>query len=333
MQREVMEQLGEKGESAFDPRRLAAGLTMFGMGLFKKVALADAIASYADSVFGAVAGGATVDQSIAWIGALCYTLQLYFDFSGYSDMAIGLAFVFGIRLPINFDSPFKATNISDFWRRWHMTMTRFFTNYVYSGLAMRGMRKAMGEGGGAKYRFLQAAAIPSILTFLIAGVWHGAGYTFVVYGLLHGCAIATCLAWREFSSIRLPAAANWLLTMLVVVSGLVIFRSPDMHTAGSLLASMAGLGGNAIQSTAGIDLGRAVSWIVLLGAIVLLLPNTQQILHKEWVSSDTKPANIAADAGLLAWRPAFTGALAMGGAFAVALTSIGAGTGFLYYQF
>ncbi|MFN0193498.1 MAG: MBOAT family O-acyltransferase [Aestuariivirga sp.] len=336
MQREIMEQLHERNDPAFDPRRLAIGLTMFGMGLFKKVVLADSIAPYADVLFNGVAAGGAVDPVTAWLGAGCYTLQLYFDFSGYSDMAIGLGYIFGIKLPLNFDSPFKATNISDFWRRWHMTMTRFFTNYIYSGLAMKGMRSEASRKG-ALPRFVLVAAIPAILTFSVAGLWHGAGWTFALYGLLHGVAIAAYLGWREFSPIRLPESAAWLLTMCVVVTGLVIFRAADLPTAGVILGNMWGLSFLGIVdgsvAAAGLDIGRALSFIILLGAIVLLLPNTQQILHRDWPSSDTKPAATEARAGLLAWRPAFSGAFAVGFGYAVALTSIGAGTGFLYYQF
>ena len=187
MQREMMEQLGSKEIKAFDPRRLMIGFTMFAMGLFKKVVLADSIAPFADGVFGGVHGGMELDMATAWIGATCYTLQLYFDFSGYSDMAIGLATIFAIKLPLNFDSPFKATNISEFWRRWHMTMTRFFTAYVYSGVAMWGMRKGMAMGLGRVGRFMLVAAFPAILTFLVAGVWHGSGWTYVIYGVHSRC--------------------------------------------------------------------------------------------------------------------------------------------------
>ena len=273
----------------------------------------------------------------AWIGALCYALQLYFDFSGYSDMALGAAFVFGIRLPLNFDSPFKAFNISDFWRRWHMTMTRFFTNYIYSGMAMNGMRTAMTKGSGRVEKFVRAAALPSIITFMVAGVWHGAGWNMVVYGLVHGFAIAICLGWREFSTIKIPRVAGWALTMSVVLSALVIFRSPDLTSAGTILAHMwgaANLGfGPGPATIAKLDIGQAVSMIVLLGAIVLLLPNSQQILHKDWISSDTKPDTAAIDAGLLTWRPALTGAFMMTEAYTISLTTLGAGSTFLYYQF
>jgi len=337
LQRELMEQLQDRKDPAFDFHRLVTGLTMFGMGLFKKVALADSIAPFANTVFDSVAAGGSADFASSWIGTACYALQLYFDFSGYSDMAIGLGCMFGIKLPLNFDSPFKAVNISDFWRRWHMTMTRLFTNFIYSSLATNGMRAAIMAKSGRARKFVQATAIPVIVTFLVAGIWHGAGWTFVVYGLMHGIAIAINLAWREFRLPKLPAPVGWALTMSVVLSGLVIFRAPDLGTAVEILARMWGLGAlglvDATMPVATLDAVRSTSMIILLGAIVLLLPNTQQILHKYWVSSDEKPATAAWAAGLLSWRPAFAGALAMGFALTIALTSIGADSKFLYYQF
>ena len=334
MQREMMEQLGTTKLNAWDIRRVTIGLTMFGMGLFKKVMLADSIAPFADSVFNGAQNGLALDTSTAWIGALCYTLQLYFDFSGYSDMAIGLATIFGIKLPLNFDSPFKATTISDFWRRWHMTMTRFFTAYVYSGLAMYGMRTGMSLRASHVSRFMLAAALPSFFTFLCAGVWHGAGWTFVIYGAMHGAAIATFLAWREYSKFELVKPLAWVVTMLTVVCGLVMFRAPDVATALSLLSHMSGLAHtNVPAQTISIDLAQAISLIVILGAITLLLPNTQQVLHREWPVVDTKPTEVAVDAGLVAWRPTFSAAIFSACIFTVAITSIGSSSGFLYYKF
>ena len=334
LQREMMEQMDNPGHDAFDLRRAIVGLTMFGMGLFKKVVLADSIAPFANMVFDGAAQGLPVDSASAWIGSVCYALQLYFDFSGYSDMAVGLGTIFGIKLPLNFDSPFKATNISDFWRRWHMTMTRFFTNYVYSGLAMGGMRNGAKWGVGPVGRFVLVAGVPSIITFLVAGVWHGSGYTYVVYGLIHGVAIATFLAWREFSGVKLPAPVAWALTMALVVSALVMFRAHDLTTATAILCHMWTFGLlDGAAPAIGLDMAQANSMIVLLGAITQLLPNTQQVLHHDWPTSDAKPSNTALDAGLLAWRPALGSALVVASAYTVALTSIGSGTSFLYYQF
>jgi alginate O-acetyltransferase complex protein AlgI len=332
MQREMMSQMDDPKQPAFDLRRLLVGLTMFGMGLFKKVVLADSIAPFADQVFNGAANGTAIGMDAAWIGALCYTLQLYFDFSGYSDMAIGLGTVFGIKLPLNFDSPFKSTNISDFWRRWHMTMTRFFTNYVYSGLAMNGMRKGAKWRLGSVGRFFLVAGMPSVVTFLVAGVWHGSGWTFVIYGLMHGFAIATFLAWREFSGVKLPSVLGWALTMATVVFGLVMFRANDVMTAFMLFSNMLGLGPTS-TSLLVLDTAQALSMIVLFGAITQLMPNTQQILHHDWPTVDTKPITTAIEAGLLAWRPAIGTAFVSACILTVAITSIGSGTNFLYYKF
>jgi alginate O-acetyltransferase complex protein AlgI len=337
LQNEFMRQLDNPAIKAFDLRRVAVGLTMFGFGMFKKVVLADQIAPFANAMFNGVTAGAAVDPVTAWVGTLCYTLQLYFDFSGYSDMAIGLGLIFGIKLPLNFNSPFKTTNISDFWRNWHMTMTRFFTNYIYTGLAMNGMRRAMTGRVGRVQKYVLTAAVPAIVTFMVAGVWHGSGMTFAVYGLLHGCAIAGYLAWREFSGIRLPAPVAWFCTMAVVVTGLVIFRSPNMTTAATVLASMwnplAHLGGTDPQAFAGFVLDQALSMVIILGAVTLLLPNTQQVLHLDWPTSDMKPQDVEQDAGLLAWRPKMSSAFVTALTYAIALTSIGSGTSFLYYNF
>lgn len=143
LQKDMMPQFATPPPVGIDGRAVAVGLTVFAIGLFKKLVLADNIAPFANDVFDGAAAGAMVTTSTAWIGALAYTLQLYFDFSGYSDMALGIGQIFGLKLPLNFNSPLKACSITDFWRRWHMTMTRFFTNYVYSSIAMRMMRRAV----------------------------------------------------------------------------------------------------------------------------------------------------------------------------------------------
>jgi alginate O-acetyltransferase complex protein AlgI len=334
MQNEMMSQLENQKLNALDMRRVLIGVTMFAMGLFKKVVMADSIAPFADTVFNSVHAGADPNVVTAWVGALSYALQLYFDFSGYSDMAIGLGTIFGIKLPLNFDSPFKATNISDFWRRWHMTMTRFFTSYIYSGLAMNGMRKAMGNRASRFGRYLLCAAIPSFTTFLCAGVWHGAGWNYVVYGALHGLAIATFLGWREFSNIKIVAPVAWALTMITVVCGLVLFRSPDLYTAGHMLADMFGIDGiHPGSKPVIVDSAQALSLIVILSAVTLLLPNSQQILHHEWPVVDSKPAETALNAGLVAWRPSIAAAFICACIFTIGVTSIGASSGFVYYKF
>lgn len=336
LQHEMLQQMQERRDSAFDVQRLAVGLTMFGIGLFKKTFLADSIAPFANTVFDGAAAGEGLTVAIAWLGSASYALQLYFDFSGYSDMAIGLGLMFGLKLPLNFDSPFKATSISDFWRRWHMTMTRFFTTYIYTPLAIRGMRSAGARNASRAERFLMTGGIPALVTFLVAGIWHGAGWTFAIYGVIHGVAIAINLGWREARLPAPPAAIGWLLTMSVVVSGLVVFRAPTLELAGSILASMwvPFLMPAADPATLiAIDHRTALATIVLLGAIVLLMPNSQQILHRHWVSSDAMPATARLAAGLVTWKPSLALSLGFAAAFSLAIASIGAGTTFVYYQF
>lgn len=336
-QREMFAQLRDRDDPAFNPETLAAGMTMFCMGLFKKVVFADQIAPYTDVVFAAGAAGQELTSLVAWVGAICYALQLYFDFSGYSDMAIGLGCIFGIRLPLNFSSPFKATDISEFWRRWHISMTRFFTSYIYTPMAVRGMRGMQGCAPRPITRYLRTAAVPAGITFLVAGIWHGAGWTFVVYGLIHGTAIAIYLGWSRMSDRRLPPAIGWLLTMSVVVSALVVFRAPNLSCAGRILGAMWSFGlmpqHVATLAISGLDIRSAIAMVVVLGAIVLLMPNSQEILHRFAVSTDGRSEGAEREAGLLAWRPSLASSLVIGLLACIAMGSIGAGSTFLYYQF
>lgn len=336
-QKEMFAQLKDRADKAFNPATLAAGLTMFSMGLFKKVVFADQIAPYAETVFQAVFTGQGLSALVAWLGATCYALQLYFDFSGYSDMAVGLGCIFGIKLPLNFASPFKATDISEFWRRWHISMTRFFTAYIYTPMAVRGMRSMLGTDQSGMLRYVKTAAAPALTTFLIAGIWHGAGWTFVVYGLIHGLAIAVFLGWSRWRTHSLPSPIGWAMTMAVVVSALVVFRAPDLASAVRMLGAMWTFGfwspfAPGVEQLA-FDLRTATALVVVLGAVVLLMPNTQEILHRAQVSIDRLNDGAAREAGLLAWRPSLSGSIAVGFLFCIALGSIGAGSTFLYYQF
>ncbi|MEM7302714.1 MAG: MBOAT family O-acyltransferase [Pseudomonadota bacterium] len=341
LQREIFSQMDGRKDHTFDTRRLAVGLTLFAMGLFKKVVLADSIAPYANVMFDGVADGQTVSMAAAWMGSLAYTFQLYFDFSGYSDMAIGLGAIFGIKLPINFNSPFKATSISDFWRRWHMTMSRFFATYLFNPMAMSGMRRAMKANFSDSQRYAISTAWPLFFTMLIAGIWHGSGWTFVLYGALHGSALAIDHAWNQFNCPKVGKAGGWLMTMMVVVTGLVIFRAPDLLVAGEVLRSMTGydmamqyLGQAAVASGVAVSLNvmEVAPYLIVFGFIVLALPNTQQILSGEWLSSDVKPSD-AEPAKPFRWQPNLGWSMATAVVFAIALTSINGEGSFLYYQF
>ena len=182
--KEMMPQFKEPSTYFFSYENLLAGLTIFFMGLFKKVVLADGIAEYVGPVFAAPAAGIPLTFLDTWGGALCYTLQLYFDFSGYSDMAIGLSRLFGVTLPLNFHSPYKSVNIIEFWRRWHMTLSHFLRDYLY--IPLGGNRK------GNVRRHLNL-----IITMLLGGLWHGAGWTYVLWGGLHGLYLVINHGWYE----------------------------------------------------------------------------------------------------------------------------------------
>lgn len=217
---------------------LAIGLSLFIIGLFKKVIIADKLATYASPVFDNALKGKEILFFDGWAGALGYTFQLYFDFSGYSDMALGLGLMFGIAMPINFLSPYKATSIIDFWRRWHMTMSRFFRDYIY--IPLGGSR----VNGGRQLLNL-------FITMALAGLWHGAGWTFIAWGVLHGCYLIVNHLYRAFSASYAPQMittlwhkiAAHLLTMLAVVIGWVFFRAENFDAAFRILHSMFGFNG------------------------------------------------------------------------------------------
>jgi alginate O-acetyltransferase complex protein AlgI len=217
-----------------DPRgpalweNLSRGFVLFAIGVSKKVLLADTLAMLADPLF-TKALGTPLSLAEAWAAAGSYTLQIYFDFSGYSDMAIGLGLMFGLRLPFNFDAPYRALSVRDFWRRWHMTLSRFLRDYLYIPL------------GGSRCGPIRQA-VNVVATMLLGGLWHGANWTFVVWGGLHGIGLAVNHVWDQ-RGFRLPWPIAWLLTMLFVMACWVLFRAPDFSTAGQVLASMTGAHG------------------------------------------------------------------------------------------
>jgi D-alanyl-lipoteichoic acid acyltransferase DltB (MBOAT superfamily) len=250
------------------PAAIAAGLTMFSIGLAKKVLIADSFVETVRDVF--VVGHAHQFHE-AWIGALAYTLQIYFDFSGYSDMAIGLSLMLGVTLPFNFNSPYKSLSIIDFWRRWHMTLSTFLRDYLYIPLG--------GSRHGEARRYLNL-----YLTMLLGGLWHGAGWTFVIWGALHGFYLVVNHAWRGVTGgyqAALPVRLLFgLVTFLAVVVGWVFFRAPDVPTAFSILSGMIGMGDSGVGTVAStIEVDRDVTWKIVLGlAIAFLLPNSQEIV-------------------------------------------------------
>jgi D-alanyl-lipoteichoic acid acyltransferase DltB (MBOAT superfamily) len=219
--KEMMPQFGVAKNKVINYNNIALGLFLFSLGLFKKVAIADTFAIWATYGF---------DQAEvltffeAWVTSLSYTFELYFDFSGYTDMALGVALLFNIRLPINFDSPYKASNIQDFWRRWHITLSRFLKEYVYVPL-----------GGNRDGSFNTSRNL--MTTFIIGGLWHGAGWTFIFWGFLHGAALVLHRIWSHFG-IKMPLVVGWFLTFNFINISWVFFRAKSWDDAMRVLHAM-----------------------------------------------------------------------------------------------
>jgi alginate O-acetyltransferase complex protein AlgI len=294
-----------------NPRLILYGLIIFGIGLFKKTVLADGIQPLVALAFNQAAP--SFDQ--AWIGALAYTFQLYFDFSGYSDMAIGISLMFGIFLPLNFNSPYKATSIIDFWRRWHMTLSQFLRDYLYIPLG--------GNRHGSMLRYLNLA-----ITMLLGGLWHGAAWTFVIWGALHGLYLCINHAWVNYGPpiprpLRRPAGvAASLLTFVAVVIAWVFFRADSLSSAISVLSRMADPARIVFSRT---EMVQSVL-IAMYAAIVWFAPNAQEV-----VGYDHKNRSVGEN--IRAWqvRPL----LLYGGAaaFALGILGIQQHSEFIYFRF
>ena len=303
---------------------IAAGLFLFAVGLSKKVLIADALAPLADSVFDAAAAGAAIAITDAWVGLLAYSFQIYFDFSGYCDMALGLALMFGVRLPINFNSPYKSRNIVDFWRRWHITLSKFLRDYLY--IPLGGNRR----GVALRYRNL-------FIVMLLGGLWHGAAWTFVVWGALHGAYLCINHAWdRAFGKrVQLAPAASVAITFAAVSFAWIFFRAADFPTAFLIMESLAGAtadAGSVLPQGAVFSLPA----LALAAAIAFWAPNAMELLERfrnARAPVSGEPASIASSGA--AFSVNVMQMTALGAATAAALFIL-LSTGpyeFIYFQF
>lgn len=359
--KQMMPQFANPAIYRINNENIALGLSIFVLGLFKKVLIADSLSEYATPIFNAANNGHVLMLVEAWTGALAYTLQLYFDFSGYSDMAIGLSLMFNIRLPLNFDSPYKATNIIDFWRRWHMTLSAFLRDYLY--IPLGGNRK------GKMRRYLNLMA-----TMLLGGLWHGAGWTFIVWGGLHGLYLTVNHGWRGWKRKlgwrdggRYSRFAAGALTFLAVVIAWVFFRAESMVSAQSILAAMAGINGISLPALfeapmSGLLMETQQMAIVFSGllpvtklsdtsaalaitfgcVLVWLCPNVRQIMQgykPTWEDMVGKPTPALMTGGraykYLIWKPSLLTASLGGILFFAILLVLGTkkSSEFLYFQF
>lgn len=286
---ELIPELRNLKNFVFSGKNFATGLTIFTLGLAKKIIIADTLSQWVAPVFSNAEIATFIE---AWVGALAYTFQLYFDFSGYSDMAVGLGFMFNTTLPVNFNSPYKATSITEFWRRWHITLSNFLRDYLYIPL-----------GGSRKGEIRRYANL--MITMLLGGLWHGAGWTFIIWGGLQGLLLSINHGWRKFN-IKIPVFLAWLMTFFVVIIGWVIFRAENLADAIAILKTMSGINGIVIPGAPGGKLSmlsqfgiqvqewskltylpefygaKSLSFVVLFVLIIAVtfLPNTQEISNK-----------------------------------------------------
>jgi alginate O-acetyltransferase complex protein AlgI len=343
---EMMPQFSDKKTYSLSATNFAVGLTIFCIGLAKKVLIADNLSPYANDVFNAPNEPTLL---IAWGGVLAYTFQLYFDFSGYSDMAIGLSRLFGIRLPLNFHSPYKAANISEFWRRWHMTLSRFLRDYLY--IPLGGNRR----GGIRRYSNL-------MVTMVLGGLWHGAGWNFAIWGALHGLYLGVNHAWIALAN-RIGFTRNasgWkvlatILTFLAVCLAWVFFRAADVATSIEIITGMFGGFGIALPDIIGNRLGgirlllenngisfypgggaRFVDmwcWVLAATLIAFCLPNTHQILRRYDPALDYDASTDSGGPSRIIWSPSVVWSISIGILLIAGLLSLNRPSEFLYFQF
>jgi alginate O-acetyltransferase complex protein AlgI len=354
--REMMPQF-KRASCRFDKDNVSVGVTLFVFGLFKKVFIADSIAPIVKPIYEHATSGGSIGLLSAWIAAIGFTLQIYFDFSGYTDMALGIARFFGIRLPPNFNSPLKASSIIDFWQRWHMTLTRFLTAYIYNPLTLwltrrRAAKGRTGFGGRNKGlgAFVELLMFPILLTMLVSGIWHGAGYTFIVWGVLHGLYLTVNHAWRqvgpklwrdESSYRRFMQPAGFVITFACVSASMVIFRSANLRTAADVLQGMLGLRGigssglTVLRDQLGVSLKNVAFWIAAPAFIALVCPNTLQILSPYEPALGWKPITpIGATARThVLWKPSLVWAAVVSIVAAIGILHLGGNSEFLYWQF
>jgi alginate O-acetyltransferase complex protein AlgI len=326
---QMMPQFEDPNTYKFNADNLAVGLWIFAAGLAKKVLIADGLSASAGKVFIAVNSGQNVSTLDGWAGVLAYTFQIYFDFSGYSDMAIGLAKIFGITLPLNFNSPYQAASVADFWKRWHMTLSQFLRDYVY--IPLGGNRNGLPRCCGNL-----------LLTMLLGGIWHGAGWNFLIWGALHGVLLVVNHCWRAFSSTPKKAStqtgpfqmwAGRVATLFAVIIGWVFFRSETPGAAGRLLEAMFGIGAGPAPGADPLLKTKLWIWITLLFAWVWFLPNVAQITSSKllYAGVQAPPSDSFGSRFSLSYSAPW--AVLAGVLLALSILSMGKATEFLYYNF
>jgi alginate O-acetyltransferase complex protein AlgI len=346
--REIVPQMERRPQWPSIFANLLIGLTIFSFGLFKKTVVADTAALWTGPIFDGAAAGARPSVLTAWGAALAYTLQIYFDFSGYSDMAIGVARMFGILLPLNFHSPLRSTSIIELWRRWHMTLGRFVQTYIFQPMVLPLARFCGARGLGGKTSLFIATLLPMFISMLIIGAWHGANWTFIVFGATHGVYMIINECWnylrkkghKKRSPRRSDVYIGTAITTIAFIIASVPFRAPNISTALRILAGMAGLNEGPNAWSTWPVLTALGAWglypFLAIGYLAIyLLPNTQQIMTLitpalEW----PKWRDVGLPTVDPQWRPNAAWSIACGIILLLGIVFIARGTtDFVYFQF
>tara|TARA_Y100000590_G_scaffold407040_1_gene496903 strand:+ start:6253 stop:7794 length:1542 start_codon:yes stop_codon:yes gene_type:complete len=345
----MMPQFTKKNLSILKLENLAAGFTTFVIGLFKKVFLADNIAVFATPTFDAAAYGFELTFFEAWGASLAYAFQLYFDFSGYSDMALGLGLMFGIALPFNFLSPFKSKNISEFWRCWHISLSTLIRDYLYYPISLLLTRYAMNKNVSSINLFILSMFIPTMFAFFWMGLWHGAGWHFVLFGLVQGVYITIYNLWIKLVSIipqekrikknNITDFISQTITFVAILFSFVIFRAENIGVAKDIIFSMLGFNGIEFSDMFRIGLFGAkpkigILWILLSIFIVNFLPNSKEfILNKSkiFIKHGDVISNIVNKK--ITWKPNFFWGIIFVIMLTLSLMSFSNTSEFLYFQF
>lgn len=340
--KEMLPQFAKQETFHLNNQHLAIGITIFLIGLFKKVVIADTFAAYATPVFFSADSGNALNFFLVWEGAIAYTIQLYFDFSGYSDMAIGLARLFGIKLPVNFNAPYQACNIIDFWRRWHITLSRFLRDYLYFSLG--------GNRKGEIRRYINL-----FLTMLLGGLWHGADWTFIAWGGLHGFYLIVNHIWQK--TCPNPINRWWsrgiahFITLIAIIIGWVFFRAETFSGALLMLDSMTNLPTNLhgrlgpiedILHMIGFNFDggylvlehyKKLIYLIMSIFVIMYWPTTQQIMSNFSAALDVTKEKKPYWWESFAWRPNTVWSVITSLIAALSILHLGSISEFLYFQF
>ncbi|MDD3023801.1 MAG: MBOAT family protein [Syntrophomonadaceae bacterium] len=312
--KEMMPQFRSLENKSWNYENVARGLLLLVIGLFKKVVIADALAVWASWGFDTASALTLLE---AWIVSLSYTFQIYFDFSGYTDMALGLALMFNIRLPINFNSPYKSLNIQEFWRRWHMTLSRFLRNYIYIPL------------GGNRFGEIRLYS-NLIITFLIGGLWHGAAWTFVFWGFLHGMALVIHRIWQK-TNIKMNRVLAWILCFNFINLTWVFFRARNWADATKVIQGMLGLNGFVLPEWLAAHLGGLASWGIVFQKVTLAdLPQAMIFLTISLLIALTARNSMQIEDR---WQPNLLSAVLVGAMAITAILNLTRVSEFLYFNF